>query len=176
MVIYRLFRNLFYSIFKGKQESLSVYNSIEDLPMWNWNKIHETKNLNYLLKKKDYKNLPNIFKKTLVDNWLDLNQQVFDEFGMSDKYEQYIRLTKLQIQLRCEKVIQEDRFLINEVNVLQVDIDALFSDKENQSFDQVMVGLEKYLGFRLDSKKITVRKYNDYLKFINSQSKGNGKD
>jgi len=144
--------------------------------MWNWNKIHETKNLNYLVKKSNYKNLPLIYKKNLVDLWMDLNQQVFDEFGMSSKYEQYIRLTKLKITLRSDKIIQQDRFLINEVNVIQADIDALFSDKEQQSFDQVIVGLEKYLGFRLDSKKITVKKYNDYLKFINSQSKNNGKD
>mgnify|MGYP003674272659 FL=1 len=142
--------------------------------MWNWNKVHETKNLNYLLIRKDYKNLPKIYKSSLVDLWLDLNQQVFDKFGMSYKYEQYIRLTKLKIKLRSDKVIQQDRFLINEVNIIQSDIDALFDEKEKQSFNQVMVGIEKYLGFRLDSKAISVQKYNDYLEFINNQSKDNG--
>ena len=176
MRIYNWLRNLYYSTFKKKQDSQSVYNSIEDLPVWNWNKIHETKNLNYLIIRKDYKNLSKIYKKSFVETWLDLNQQVFYEFGMSEKYEHYIRLTKLKISLRSDKIIQQDRFLINEVNVIQADIDSLFDEKEKQSFDQVIVGLEKYLGFRLDSKKITVRKYNDYLKFINSQSKGNGKD
>jgi hypothetical protein len=64
-----------------------LYDSIDVLPVWNWNQIHETGNLKHLMIDGKQDTPPGLQKL-----WLKLNQQYMDEFGISSKYRDYLRL------------------------------------------------------------------------------------
>ena len=174
MKILKWFRNLFFSTTSENLEKKSVFDSIEDLPLWNWIKIHETQNLTYIYQLDSYRNLPKILPQkeliNLEEIWLELNQQIFDGFGMSENYERYLNLVRREIETRSDMIINEDRFLQNEINIIQADISLLFNSKEKQTFDSVVVDLEKYMGFRLDPKKISVKNYYNYIQKVNTKA------
>ncbi len=56
-----------------------LYTSIDDLPVYYWNKIHETNKLKYLFKEKV--DIVNNDQLSLL--WANINDQYFKEFGLS---------------------------------------------------------------------------------------------
>ena len=90
---------------------------------------------------------------------------------MSEQYERYLNLVRREVITTSEMVIKEDRFLKNELNIIKADIAMLFDNKQKQRFDQIVVGLEKYMQFKMDSKAISVKDYYNYIDFINKQAK-----
>jgi len=153
-----------------KLSDILIYNSTETLPIYNWIKIHETGNLNYLFIQEDYSKIPTIFKTELIEVWLDLNQQVFNEFGFSKDFERYFFLMKARIKFRSHLIISGDRFIKNEINLLTADISSLTDKTEKQKFDHVVISIEKFMSKEVDPRKTSVKKYYNYLEFINKQN------
>ncbi len=157
-----------------KSEKLSVYDSIEDIPIWNWVKINENKNLNYLYK--DERNHKfRAFPIELHDVWLDLNQQLWDEFGVSQTYKRYFHLMKRRIVLRSDLIITGNTYLENEIWLIDQDIKRLFDTKVKENFSKTFWRIRMYTKLNLDPKKISVKEYHDLIGVINSEAK-NSKD
>ena len=63
--------------------SYEIYNTIDDCPIWNWMKCMDHNDFRYLLKLKDYNNLPDYDPKVLSDLFDKLNTEKLDELGYS---------------------------------------------------------------------------------------------
>lgn len=140
----------------------SVYRTIEDCPIWNWIKIQETGDLKYL------GDLP---REELEEIYLSMQDEIFKTFGVNQRYKDYLQLLKEKARLLNEVIQTNDPFTKLDLHVIEEDISMLFNSKEKQEFDEVVVLVEKYMGFQLDPKKISVKKYYSYLKTIEKHGK-----
>ena len=144
------------------------------LPVWNWNQVHETGDLKYLLITDNYKGLEDHNTEEMSALWMDLYQQYIDEFGINDSFKRYMQ-KKQQLCAKISEYIQTgDKFKKNKINILELDIKAMVDDKEPQKFGEVVAGVEKFFGFQIDPKVLTVQKYYNYLKYIESNVKAHG--
>lgn len=147
-----------------------VYKNISEIPIYNWVKINETKNLNYLFKD-EKKHKQKIFKSELNDLWIELNQQMWDTFGVSKIYKKYFSLVKRKIKLRSQYVLTNDRFLLNEIWLINEDIKNLFDNKVGEKFSQTIWKLKIKTKLDLDPKKISVLEFYELIEVINQQNK-----
>lgn len=127
-----------------------IWDSIEEMPVYNWVKILETGDLKYLYKEEEGK-----VTKRLQDIWLDLQQQYIDEFDFDEKFKARMRIVADIATYNCEFVLTGDRMLKNYILMSQKDLENLDKEKAH-SFYEVLDYVEKYKGYQIDPKKITV--------------------
>lgn len=138
---------------------------IDKCPIWNYNKVYETRDLSYLWKDKGKYN-----EEKAHDCWVNLRQQVIDKYGTdaeSDAY--YQKMIRLSV-LKCELIITKRRFLVNEIKQLEREIKDLEDTSGSMSHDEIYMQLTKYLGVRFDPKKYTVVEYKEALKMMQNES------
>ena len=68
----------------------SYYLSIDELPIYNWNKIFETSDLDYLKKNNNKK----VKEEFLVELWVKLQNEYLDEFGLESIFKQKLEIQK----------------------------------------------------------------------------------
>jgi hypothetical protein len=144
------------------------------MPIWNWNKIHETGDLKYLVIADNYKDIEEQNNEETADLWLDLYQQYIDEFGINDDFKRFMRKKQQLAAKLAEYIASGDRFKLNKIKVIEVDIKGMLNEKEPQKFGEVVAGVEKFFGFQIDSKVLTVQKYYNYIKYIEGNVKAHG--
>ena len=156
-------RNLF--IDSEKQKLYNVkWDSIDEMPIHNWNMILQTGDLKYLFKTEG------IVGSKANELWLRLQQDYINEFGLDDTYMQLLRLQKKLTLLNLDYVITKDRFLFNLITMAEKDIESL-AIKEGMKFIQLLNHVEKYMGYRIDPKDTSVKRWYSALK---NMSENNG--
>ena len=142
-----------------------VFNTIEDMPIWNWIKVLETGKLEWIF----IKGKGRVTKK-LAEHWLVLQQQYIDEFGLDEGYKQKLRLMSQLHNLRLNFVIDRDRSLLNEIKMIEIDLESS-NTQQPMNFYEIVDHVEKYKGFSLDPKKTSVIKWYYSLKNMSSNGK-----
>lgn len=137
-----------------------LWQSIEDMPIYNWIKILETGDLKWLF----VKNKGRVSSRS-QEHWMELQQEYLDEFGLDEQYKQRLRLTQKLTNLNLDFVLTGDRFTLNLIKMAEADIEAL-NQGESVKFYQVLDHVEKYKGFAIDPKKTSVIKWYYTLKNI----------
>lgn len=141
------------------------FNSIEDLPIWNWWRIAETGNLIYLHKEADYSKED----YTLVSLWNRLQDEYLNEFGITQEFQDVLKLKKKWINAKTNFLITEDRFILNEIEEIEIDIKETMSSKITVNKDETVIMLETKLNRELNPKKISVKKYYNYINYFSKQ-------
>jgi hypothetical protein len=144
------------------------------MPVWNWNKIHETGDLKYLVIADNYKDIEGQNNEETANIWLDLYQQYIDEFGINNNFKRFMQKKQQLAAKIAEYIASGDKFKLNKINILEIDIKGMVDEKEPQKFGEVVAGVEKFFGFQIDSKVLTVQKYYNYIKYIESNVKAHG--
>lgn len=159
---------------KKKSDSRSVYKSIDEIPIWNWNKVNENKNLNYLYKDPSNHGFK-AFPLELEELWLDLNQELWDYFGITQTYKRYFALMKRKLILRSNYIITGDKFLLNEIWIIEQDIKRLFDTRVSERFTKTIWRLKMYSKIDFDPKKTSVQDYYELIETVNEEVKNNNK-
>ena len=141
------------------------YNSIDDLPIWNWWKIAETGNLIYLHKDSDYTKTD----YSLVSLWNSLQNEYLDTFGITDEFEQILKLKKKWIIKKSDYLLTGERFKLNEISMIETDIQDAMNTKITVDKDDTIVMLETKLSRELNPHKISVKKYYNYINYFSKQ-------
>ena len=141
------------------------FNSIEDLPIWNWWRIAETGNQIYLHKEADYSKED----YTLVSLWNRLQDEYLNEFGITQEFQDVLKLKKKRINAKTNFLITEDRFILNEIEEIEIDIKETMSSKITVNKDETVIMLETKLNRELNPKKISVKKYYNYINYFSKQ-------
>lgn len=105
------------------------YESIDDMPIYNWNKIMETGNLKWI-----FINGGTVTKKIAII-WENLQNQYFDEFGLDSDYRKKLRLMKEIVRLNDEFIQTGDRFLLNLINIAEIDLKGIEQQKSFKFYD-----------------------------------------
>ena len=135
------------------------FNSIDELPIWNWWKIAETGNLIYLHRENDYTKED----YSLVSLWNELQNEYLDVFGITDDFERLLRLKKKWIIKKADYLLTGERFKLTELDIIESDINEAINDKITIDKEDTIIMLERKLGRELDPKKISVKKYYNYI-------------
>ena len=141
------------------------FNSIEDLPIWNWWKIAETGNLIYLHKDSNYSKVD----YSLIDLWNNLQDEYLDEFGITTEFREMLTLKKRWINVKSNFLITGERFLLNEIEEIEIDLKDNANTKVGHKKDETVIMLEQKLNFPLDPKKMSVKKYYNYINYFSKQ-------
>jgi len=136
------------------------FNSIEDLPIWNWWRIAESGNLIYLHKgnydKEDY-----TYEAYLL--WNKLQNEYLDEFGITDEFRQILELKKKWIEKKADYLLTGERFKLTEIDIIEAEMSETMNTKVATKKEATIIMLEQKLGFALDEKKLSVKRYYNYI-------------
>lgn len=125
-----------------------VYTSIDDLPIWNWNKIIEKQDLTFLYRKEG------TYTDRLIPVWEGIQQEHLDEFGYSEDMKSRERIMLKIIKLNIKFVETRDRVLLNFIKVQLKKLEAK-NLTGNIKFGKLLIIVSKAMGFRIDPKKFT---------------------
>lgn len=143
------------------------YNSIEDMPIYNWFKVNSTGDLRFCLIKHKSK-YDNLKAKQSFDA---LYTEYIDTFGIGESYKKVLELKAHIIDLKIDRQIMDDPFIDNWINIAEIDLAELNAQTNKTNTNEVKVHLEKYLGFRLNEKEVSVKEYYTYLNVMATDRK-----
>lgn len=152
---------------------MKFYRTIEELPIWNYNKVSESGDVRYLLRLDDYFELPDkgFELKELAQTFVDIADELFERFGVDERAitsmieEKDILMMKLK-WLAGEKTFRTSYKIKKKV---RDDRQAMVEDKK-QTFDERIVMLESYFKKDFNVYKMSVAKFYTYLNIF---KKGN---
>lgn len=147
------------------------YNSIEELPMFNWLKLNSG----------EYKYLLKPFWLSMVERmketpkrkarWFALYDQYINEIGLTEDYKELLRAMKKH-GLACVRYIQNPTSLnATKMAAAESEIQDL-SKGEKGKFEEFVAMVEKYMGIPVNLKKISVKRFYAYVEIM---KKENGK-
>lgn len=142
--------------------------SIEDMPIWNWNKIVEEGSLKFLFKKYDKQ----VISQEVQDVWMDLQQQHVDEFGIDEALNIRMKNMRKVIALNLKFFETRDRSLLNLIAIEELRIEGATSNIKHR-FTKVLNHVSKHMGFRINAKDFSVKEWYHALKDMEA---AHGKD
>ena len=151
-----------------------TYNTIHELPMWNFFMINKTEDYKYLFKVYD----PNEkVTQKLVLLWQKINTELFDELGVSNEMQDHFRAIRRLNIAKIDALIHGGAYLtLYELEQKQFERMKSNNSASEESFYKSKIGVEKVVGTFLDLKKISVYEYYQYVEVAKEISKSNGKD
>jgi hypothetical protein len=131
----------------------NYFDSIKNIILFNWWQV-QTGKIEYTRK-----NIIIGTEREDEEAYEKINDSYLEEFGMDKTQLEIIELQRRIAILQCDFVIEEKRYIINEIKRLQNEILELLTKKEGTDRDGLVIHLEKWLGFRLNEKEITANKF-----------------
>lgn len=144
-----------------KNITAPYYDSIDTMPIYNWNKIVETGDLKWLFVDGGRVSLKS------VQVWYDLQDQYFKEFGVDEGFKRQLRLMKEVVLLNDQYIQSGDRFVLNLIDIAEADLKGLKKENNVRFYDlldKVMTVKKMYI----DPKKYTVIQWYYALKNISN--------
>lgn len=146
--------------------NLDYYSSIKDLPLYNWWKFQETKDLKYFLKV--YKDVPIDVLLELEKLYGVLMDEYTKEFGIS---EHILSVLEKQIQIARLKAdfMSGDTGALTMIDVSELELLELVRGVKGMNFNEIKAIIEKNMGFRVDPYLTTVAEYYTYIKMLDGK-------
>ena len=139
------------------------YQSIEEIPLFNWQKCLEGDVKHVNLETKEDSGNQEAFNK-LYDSFLQKR-------GVNKEYKKYLDILKKKAMLQCEFLITKDNFKLTQIEIEDAKIVSLQKTSESGlSIEKTLIYLGKWLGYRLDWKVITVTEFYSIMEEYEKQS------
>ena len=146
------------------------FDSIEDLPIWNWWKIADSGNLIYM-QKLDYYDKEDYSIKAF-ELWNKVQNEYLEVFGITDEFRQVLALKKKWIKTKTDYLLTGERFKLTEIDIIDAQIKDTTANKIDVDKEDTLIVLEQKLNRELDPKKVSVKKYFKYINHFSKQSNG----
>lgn len=161
-------------MFDWLKRDLHLYRSIDELPIWNWFQIHQTNNLEYLMKKPH-----RIGAKRIAEveaQWVQIHDEFLDTFGINDKLRKIYELKRDISVLDADMFLEKDPSKETLIDVKNRELTDLLNETSKTDVYIMKSYVEKYMGRRVDERTETVRSYYSCVKIMETEaSKQNGK-
>jgi len=139
------------------------YQSIDEIPLFNWQKCLEGDVKYVNLETKEDAGNQEAFTK-LYDEFLQKR-------GVNKEYKKYLDILKKKALLQCEFLITKDDFKLTQIEIEDAKIVSLQKTSESGlSIEKTLIYLGKWLGYRLDWKVITVTEFYSIMEEYEKQS------
>lgn len=146
-------------------QNKDAYLSIDDMPIWNWNKILSTGDLKYL-----FINEKGRVGNKIVNLWNDLQEQYVKKFGIDANLLKEIKLKRKIANLNYDYIITKDKFNETLISIANAELNELHKNS-GIDFHELLDHMEKYKGFRIDTKLTSVTSW-----FTTIKNMSNGKN
>jgi len=140
-----------------------IYETLEELPLYNWFKVQERGDLSFLLKNdKSF-----VERETLIDTWQKLNFEFIELFGISEDYRKIMEAKRMIDLHRYEMVINGDASFETMIDIEQAKIEAINNKhKEKANIKEVKAFVEMKYHFPIDEKTTSTRDFYTRLKLL----------
>lgn len=145
------------------------------MPIWNWEMLSKLNDLSYMLITDDYSKINGVNFIELRKIYNELEATYLTEFMLKSDYFEIINLQKEAIGLRIDAILTGDKTLNVHATLSEKEIDLLSENKKSLNLNESIAILEKYLGFPLDEKKLSVKKYFTYIDMLIKENKEKNK-
>lgn len=146
------------------KRKIDYYKSIDELPLKNWNKIQRLNDLSYLLK--NFHAINEDQRRELEAAFDVIWKEYVDTFGVSDSMRHIFELRRDIMVDKCDMFIYNDRSKLTFIRIKEAELEKIISRQQVEKYDTTRAYVEKYMGFRIDDEKITVKEYYSYLKLM----------
>lgn len=170
----RFLYNYIMSFYYKLRKPIKLYQSIEELPIWNFDKMMKGETLKYICKD------PNKYKEdeqTLIkagEQWIKLYDEYLAHFGLSTSYEKILSQEDKITRLIIQRWLKEDKSLETIIKIEQGKLNELNGKKKNSStFEEDVAVIEKYRGIGIDVKKTSVKMFYTYVKLMEKDGQKN---
>ena len=146
-----------------------TYNSIDELPVWNWYKCNQKEDYKFLLRvyDKDYK----ADLKPLYDAF---HQEYLDLFGAGEEREKLMNLINQLIKYKAA-YLQGQKHMSNFIKIAEFQLAQMGNKqtKKPQSIEKLCALVSKVQGYRVDPRTTTVVEFHEILNIIEDGNKTN---
>lgn len=139
---------------------MKLYDNIDNFPIYNWFKCIELKDYTYCLVNRIECNTEQLNK--CKDMFSIMYSQYLDTFGISDSLNEIISLQNQILVLKIDKALTGDRFFETLIELKEIELKDRLNIKQTKTVSD-KVAIEKYLGFRINEKEISVKEYYEYI-------------
>ncbi len=148
---------------------VDYYTHIDILPIYLWNKINETQDLTFLLKKR--KKAGAITSIHLNILWRILLDQFIKQFGFSEDFLRIIRKQKEQALLRVQKVSNLDNSVQTFIDICDEELKEMQLKENDGNFFELKAYIEKGMGIHINAMQVSVSEFYSYIKILEKQNK-----
>lgn len=150
-----------------RRYSNRYYKSIEELPVFNWWKLKETKDFKYLLSDSNKK-----VNRYAVRTFKAIDSEFINVFGVDKRFELYLdKVVKLTL-IKSEIARTKDKSKKIFADVLELEIEDMLTKQEVDSFnDKGFSAVSKYLGSSINTKEVTVYDFYSHIEAIKREIK-----
>ena len=172
------YANLFFFLRKKSKPSYSgkIYDSLDKLPVYNWEMMQKEGNVNYLLISTTLCKKDEVPKETIVIDEVEkaciaIYNEYFREFGQSDEYRKYLNLQQRYALAMTDFLIKQDYFLLNKIEVLKMELMGIREKKDREENHKNFVKTWAFVCSKLPyaADKKTMSTYN-YLSILHGQN------
>ena len=164
-----IYKNLFSRLKSNTLTTLENYwVSIDDMPLYNWIKCNKGELIYVRLKQEKNDKINN--SDEIV--WQKIYNNYLDEFGLNKLHLRLLKVAKQKALLELDYVLTGDNFKLTEIKLEETRLKEMIeNNKQGMTTEQSLVYLSKWLGYHLNSKKISVREYFDIINEYGKQNK-----
>ena len=147
---------------------LKLYQSIEDLPIWNYHKVQTTGELRYLIRKGRPK------KDVLLKLWERLQEEFTARVGLTDSGNALMQKSKRLMLLELKKIIAE--IAGKSTSRIKVDLEQLSkeltnrSDTTTQDLEDQAAILTKWSGIDINTKVMSTLRFYKLLELFQKEA------
>lgn len=149
---------------------MKYYIDIDSLPIFNWQRIMKGEieysriDISKGNEKEDIKNVDLI------------KDDYYKAFGLGSEYLRLIELQKELAENQINWIISNDEFIRNAINRLELEIKELLERPEEKgNMGESIVSLSKWVGYRIDVKKVSVREFYNMVNMYKKEAEASKK-
>lgn len=132
------------------------------MPIYNWFKIQKTNELTWCLISKRKVNVKQM--EVLKGALQTMTDEYIDTFGISDTYRNVLQLKGEIVCLECDYIINKDISRLTFIQLAQQRLEKLLNENNSTDETKARIYASKYMGFPIDTKKISVKEFYEILK------------
>jgi hypothetical protein len=151
-------------IVKFLQRKLNYYTGIDDLPAWNWFRINETDDITYLLHRR--RAVSKLERKHLEEIFGKIYEDYINTFGISEMLKQIMILKRDIAVLRLDMAINDDGSRQTFIDIKESELKQILLDAEGENNIQIKAYVEKFMGFHIDERAVSVKDYYSYIELL----------
>lgn len=149
---------------------IKYYESIKELPIERWFKLAETNDLRWLLKEK--KQRLRLRESVKLQGAYELiYQEYMNKFGVNEQLIRVMELKRDIAVLKLDMAINEDPTRETFIDIKEAELKVLMDGNNKSNSINMKAYIEKYMGFYLDTKVITVEDFYSYMEIIDKENK-----
>jgi hypothetical protein len=110
---------------------------------------------------------------TDAKKWFVIYDQYLQKYGLGKKYERLLKVMQKKALLELEFVTTREKFKLTQIEIEEANLKGMLANAGNgMTIEQSLVHLSRWVGYHINTKKITVA---DYFNILDQYGKENSK-